>query len=150
MGKRLVVIALSLFAALTSTGMATMSLAAGVPARLAGVYTASFTGSEVSSKGPHGLKIPAGRWTLTLAGTAARFVNTPAGVDYSNGIGPAGAAANRIAFAADVHCPDQKRPITKGIYSFTLTGKTLRFTKVSDSCNTRATDLTAHPWTKQK
>jgi hypothetical protein len=37
---------------------------------------------------------------------------------------------------------------TKGKYKFKLTGKTLTFKKISDTCTVRSDVLTAHPWTK--
>jgi hypothetical protein len=37
---------------------------------------------------------------------------------------------------------------TKGKYTFTLLGKKLTFTKMSDSCAVRFDVLTAHAWTK--
>ena len=37
---------------------------------------------------------------------------------------------------------------TKAKYTFKLTGKTLTFKKISDTCTVRTDVLTAHPWTK--
>ncbi len=37
---------------------------------------------------------------------------------------------------------------TKGKYKFTRSGKTLTFTKISDSCTVRLDVLTAHSWKK--
>jgi hypothetical protein len=37
---------------------------------------------------------------------------------------------------------------TKGKYTFKLTGHTLTFKKISDTCTERIDVLTAHPWTK--
>jgi hypothetical protein len=126
------------------------ALAGPVPARLAGVYTARFSGSELTSRGPSGHPLPAGMWRLTLRGRSATFTNPANGTTFPLGSGPVSVTGDRFVVGPSPSCPDQPGKATKGVYRFTLRRAVLTFRKVSESCNDRAATLTAHPFRRSR
>lgn len=127
---------------------AALSSAAAPSTRVTGTYIAYFTGKERSSHGSLGHIINPGAWTLVLGARRADFYN-PSRPDPQDIIHVTlRSSGNRLVFGPQAKCADQRRPATAGIYTVAAHGKTLRFTKVKDSCADRAAVLTAYPWKK--
>ena len=107
-----------------------------VPKALAGSYETYFP-----TRNPH----VQGHWAIAVGHLGSFVWTTPLATLLA--IGPVSVNGNTIAFRPDAGRGgfDCSGP---GIYSWSLAGKTLRFTKVDDGCVQRAFRLTAHPWTR--
>jgi hypothetical protein len=125
------------------------SVAPGPRLAVFGSYQTNFTGNE--HYGPRGHQLPtgvpnAGIWQLTLAHAFASFSSTGNGANFP--LGPrAEITATRLIVTADPACPDlYPDKLTTGVYSYRLSGATLVFHLISDSCLDRAATLVSHPW----
>jgi hypothetical protein len=113
---------------------------------VAGTYVAYFTGKERSSHGHRSHAVSPGAWTLVLKAGKADFYD-PRHPDPPDTIHDTlRISGSRLVFGRRAKCADRRLPATVGIYTVAKDGKTLRFTKVKDSCNDRAAVLTAYSW----
>jgi hypothetical protein len=84
-----------------------------------------------------------GTWTIDLKSWTSGPLNLTVN-GHNKGGGTYAISGYKITFT-----PKQGGSCTtKGKYTFTLSGKTLTFTKLSDSCTVRFDVLTAHSWKK--
>jgi hypothetical protein len=105
------------------------------PAALRGTWTADVRGTSASS----------GAWKLTITDTNFALQNPVGGDPFT--LDPTAVTETSVAFPADEGCPDQTT-VTEGRYTMALTGNTLVFTLVSDSCGDRSATLTTTPWVR--
>jgi hypothetical protein len=84
-----------------------------------------------------------GTWTIDLSSPTSGTVNLT-----WNG-GKAGGGTYAISGSTITFTPKKNGGCkTKGKYTFKLTGKTLTFTKISDTCTQRSDVLAGRRWTK--
>jgi hypothetical protein len=119
---------------------------------LLGQYTTTFTGDEqyVPPSEPKvhliGFVNP-GPWTLSLTTNRATF--GPQGGSVLP-VGPSWSyTADQVVFAAGCPFQEPEQPPTAGVYSYALSGATLSFVEISDSCLYRAAYLSTHSWQRK-
>lgn len=125
----------TLAAVLLALSVASVALAAGG----LGKFETKITGK--GAKTERGMLD--GTWTLALRSPTSGTVNLT-----WNGR-KAGGGTYAISGSTITLTPKKNGGCkTTGKYTFKLTGKSLTFTKISDTCTVRRDVLTAHPWTK--
>jgi hypothetical protein len=106
-----------------------------VPERLAGAWDTYFPSSDPAVRN---------HWVLAFGKSGSFVYTTPSLV--TKAAGPVSVDGSTITFPPDVA---RGGPCsTPGIYTWNLTGKTLTFSRVDDSCYTRSGRLTKRPWTR--
>ena len=137
----------------TASGATTSAAGGAAPSSLVGTYTMSLTKRDLAkNKAPELQESP--KWELLIANTggqgsghALTLKNTKAGVleapDFSVSGDHIVVKKEECAAGGTTHFYDNE-------YRFAQAGKTLRFTKVRNSCPDRVAEtvLTAEPWTK--
>ena len=125
----------TLAAVLLALTVTSVALAAGG----LGKFRTKITGK--GAKTDHG-KVD-GTWTIDLSSPTSGKLNlTLNGRDMGGGTYVISGSKITLTPKKNGSCT------TKAKYTFKLTGKTLTFKKISDTCTVRTDVLTAHPWTK--
>jgi hypothetical protein len=109
-----------------------------VPTALQGTWTTVLTAAD-------GAAAPPGTWTMTLTACSIQLrqgTHTPLARVTPQ------VSGGRLTIPPDPNCADQLSA-ANGVYSYTATATTLKFTVVSDSCPGRVVTMSAHPWQRQ-
>jgi hypothetical protein len=108
-------------------------------------------GNYMTTLGPSGPELkepnPPGKWQLQITSATEVYYQPPRGASFPVG-NPTELSSERIVFAPDLECPTQEGTPGKGTYEWHLSGETLTFTEVEDTCRDRAFVLTSNPWSK--
>jgi hypothetical protein len=109
-----------------------------VPQSLQGTWAALVSGTTASS----------GAWLLKVTADNLALHNPVGAADDFFTLDPVSIDGTHMVLPADGGCPDQAT-VTEGSYTLALSGSTLTFTLVADSCVDRSGVLTKGPWTRQ-
>jgi len=121
---------------LPTATIAVTSAPVTTPASLRGTWTSDVVGTTASS----------GKWMLLISDSNVALQNPVGGDPFT--LDPTSMSETSIVFPAAADCPDQKS-VTEGQYTIALTGDTLVFTLVNDSCGDRSATLTTAPWRRK-
>jgi hypothetical protein len=112
-----------------------------IPQALQGTWTVVIRSTDRAAGGVYGA--PPGFWSMTF--TACTLVVSPP-TGHSLGAAAPAITANRLSLPPDPTCTYQVGTPSQGIYTYTVTGSSLTFSLVSDSCPGRTVTFAAHPW----
>ena len=117
------------------------------PASLVGVYKTQLTKSDLAGNRAPELQVAPG-WKLTIRRRSLTLTNATAGELESPQIAVSG---DTIVLKQEECAAGGTTHFYDNVYRFSQSGKTLRFTKVRNSCADRVAEtiLTSEPWTRQ-
>jgi len=120
------------------TGSATQAPPVAIPVALQGQWTAKVAGTSASS----------GQWKMRITKDDI-LLHNPVSTDPTDyfSMGPSSVDASTLTLVPAFDCPDQAT-VTEGHYTWKLSGGTLTFTLVTDSCTDRSGVLTVSSWVK--
>jgi hypothetical protein len=115
-----------------------------VPQALQGTWTVVIRSTDHAAGGVYGA--PPGLWSMTF--TACTLEVSPPTGPSSDAVAPS-ITANQFSVPPDPTCGYQVGTPSRGIYTYTVTGSSLTFRLVSDSCLGRSVTFAARPWQRQ-